>query len=114
MTSSNETEKSGGHCCGPGCCHGLWKVPFIFAAIVLIKSGLVLLLWNALIPGVFSGPALNYLQAVELTVLAKLLVGFGGFKHFGGWHGGWGSKRWAALSSEEREKLREEIRNRCC
>ena|SRR5262245_61090544 len=115
MMNSNEPLKSdstGGNC-GQRCGRRLWKIPFIVAAIILIKSVLVLLLWNALIPPLFHGPMLTYLQALGLTVLAKVLIGFGGPRPFGGRFGhGWKS-RWAALSSEEREKLREEIRHRC-
>ncbi len=108
-------------------CHGhgrrrFWKIPFIVAAIILIKSGLVMLLWNALIPDLFHGPVLDFCQALGLTVLVKVLVGFGGggFRHWGGRHrfGGhhgppWGRDRWANLSPEEREKLREEVGKRC-
>ena len=91
------------------------KIPFIIAAIVLIKSGLVMLLWNSLIPDLFSGPEVTYGQAIGLVVLAKLLIGFGGHRFMGGRFGGppFGPGRWAALSPEEREKLRESIRHRC-
>jgi hypothetical protein len=97
------------------CCHRgrFWKFPLIVAAVILIKAGIVLLLWNALIPDLFHGPVLTYLQALGLTVLAKLLFGFAGFRHFAGRHGGppW-KARWAGLSPEEREKLREDIRKK--
>lgn len=103
---------------GKGCCHGgrrrFWKVPFIIAAIVLIKSALILFLWNEVVPELFHGPMINYLQAIELAVLAKLLVGFHGFRGFGGHRfGGHGFRgHWAHLSPEEREKMREEMRKR--
>src|SRR4051812_25026920 len=106
-TKSTETEIESEGSCGRGC--GFWKVPFIIAAVVLLKSGLVLVLWNALVPELFHGPTLSYLQAIEVTVLAKLLVGFGfpgGGPGAHAWHG-----RWNKLSPEEREKLREEIRS---
>jgi hypothetical protein len=37
----------------------------------------VMLLWNALLPGIFGLPALNYLQAAGLLLLSRIL--FGGF-----------------------------------
>lgn len=94
------------------------KIPFIIAAVVLIKSALVMVLWNEIAPDLFHGPILTYLQAIELTVLAKLLVGFGGFRGgFGpgrGFGGEWHLReRWAKLSPEEREKMREELHKRC-
>lgn len=125
--SSNEEIKKEDHDhnhhhrrCGGG--RKMWKFPFIIALVILVKSALVLLLWNALIPEVFHGPELNYLQALELTILAKILTGFGGgFRHRFGHHhhhhrGGWGHhrhERWMNMSPEEREKMREEMRSRC-
>ncbi len=40
---------------------------------------LVMLLWNALIPALFSGPVLSYWQAAGILILSKILFsGFGG------------------------------------
>jgi hypothetical protein len=110
--SSNEETRRGGR--RRRCHRRCWKFPFIILAVVLIKSGLVLLLWNALVPGTFGGPVLNYLQALELTVLATLLMGFGRPRGpFGGpFGGGRLREKWMHMSSEEREKLREEMRRR--
>ncbi len=47
---------------------------FVVAAFVL--GFFVKLLWNALIPDLFHGPELTYLQAVGLLVLTRLLAGF--------------------------------------
>jgi hypothetical protein len=59
---------------------------FIFAAFIL---GLItMLLWNALIPDIFHGPSLSYLQAVGLLVLVRVLVGIRGGKQ------GWKPKKW--------------------
>jgi hypothetical protein len=112
MNSNEETKQETTSRC-PG--RRMWKIPFIVAVIVLIKSGVIMLLWNALIPDLFHGPLLTYAQAIGVTVLAHLLVGFGPGRHFGGGHGGppWHRGRWAALSPEDREKLRENLRNRC-
>src|SRR4051794_24354922 len=118
MTNSNEEElKSEFDHHHPCHRHGfrkrLWAIPFAVAAIVVVKSALVLVLWNHLIPDLFNGPLLTFPQAIGLTVLAKLLVGFGGHRHFGG--PPWAHKmkaRWAALSPEERDKLRHAIRHR--
>src|SRR5215472_11245092 len=119
MMNSSEDEKlkeTGFGCGGRG---RFWvrKVPFIMLAIsliIIIKSAIVLVLWNALIPDLFHGPPLTYPQALGLTVLVKLLFGFPRFGPFGSRHWGppWKAGR-AGLPPEEREKLREEIRRRC-
>lgn len=96
----------------------LWKFPFFIAAIVLIKSAVVMVLWNALIPDLFHGPELAYLQALGITVLAKLLVGHHGhrgpFGRFGGGHhrGHEWRRKWSSMTPEEREKMRDEMRKR--
>lgn len=51
-------------------------VPMILA-FVAIKTALVMVLWNHLIPDLFQGPQLDFLHALGLVVLAKLLTGFG-------------------------------------
>ncbi len=120
MSSTEEvkSEKYGDYCHGG---RWFWKIPFIILGVigvVLAKSYLVLLLWNALIPELFHGPQITFLQAVGVSVLVKLLVGFG--HHGGPWgrhrmHGGWHHRRarWLAMSDEERTKLREEMTKRC-
>lgn len=113
---SQNNEKTTENRCG-GRCHGRggrrrWiKKPFFFAAMILIKSALVMWLWNLLVPDLFHGPLVSYAQAIELTVLAKLLVGFGGgHRRFGHHRGPMMRARWAAMSEEERQKLRDEFR----
>jgi hypothetical protein len=48
-------------------------------AAVFLFTYLVMLLWNALVPGLFKGPELNYWQTMGVFVLAKILFsGMGG------------------------------------
>jgi hypothetical protein len=110
MMNSNEDAKLETENCPFGRRRRFWKFPLIIATIILIKAGIVLLLWNALIPDLFHGPVLTYLQALGVTVLAKLLFGFHGPRPFG--RPPWWKARWAGLSPEEREKLREDIRRK--
>ena len=72
------------------------------AAVTLV----VMMLWNALVPSLFAGPAIQFWQAAGLLVLSRIL--FGGFRGRGGYgwrHGRW-SKRWDRMSPEERERVR--------
>lgn len=111
MSSDPEKIEKENHCCG-------WSrkclfIPFIILAVVLIKSALVMVLWNWLVPELFHGPVLRFCQAIGVVILAKLLVGFGWGCRPG--HGRFGPpwRRWEGLTPEEKAKLREEIRTRC-
>lgn len=43
--------------------------------LAAIFGAFVMLLWNALLPDLFSFPEINYLQSVGLIVLARLIFG---------------------------------------
>ncbi|MDX2002488.1 MAG: hypothetical protein SFW35_08645 [Chitinophagales bacterium] len=86
-------------------------------AIAIGAIGFVTMsLWNWLIPSIFNGPAINFVQALGLLLLSKLLVGFGhfGHRHHNGfrerikasWRARWEEKL-ASMSPEEREKIKE-------
>jgi hypothetical protein len=87
-------------------------VPLI-AAVVVIAGFVVMQLWNWLIPALFGGPTVRFVQAVGLLVLTRLLFGRIGGGH--GRHRGWrghlrhGSRR---MTHEERETLREAMSRR--
>ena len=86
----------------------LW--PLLFLVAIAALSTVVMLLWNAIVPALFTSvPAINYLQALGLLVLCRIL--FGGFRGHGGWRGHGhrhGHERWAkwqAMTPEEREQF---------
>lgn len=94
--------------------HRMWRVgmPFVFIAAAALIGGIVMLLWNAVIPIVFvGGRSIDYLHAVGLLVLSRIL--FGGFRGGGGWrrHRHW--RRSQAMTPEEREQLRQSFSARC-
>src|SRR4030081_1663704 len=83
-----------------------------------IGGGLVMLLWNWLLPALFGWRQITFWQAIGLLALCRIL--------FGGW-GGHGSdrsnirrrvkermdERWERMTPEEREKFRQGFRGRC-
>ena len=90
----------------------LW--PMLFLVAIAALSAVVMLLWNAIVPALFTSvPAINYLQALGLLVLCRIL--FGGLRGHGGWRGrmhghrhAHGHERWAkwqAMTPEERERF---------
>jgi len=88
---------------------------FIVLALfgIAVFSGIVMLLWNALMPAIFHLPAITWPQALGLLILCKIL--FGGFRG-GGPRQHWKNKmkqHWMKMSPEEKEKFRQEWMRRC-
>lgn len=94
---------------------------FLFKMILIlaITSVIVMLLWNALIPAVFSGPVINYWQAAGLLLLSKILFGSMG-RGFGKRHHHYPDEMWKqklkakyeAMTPEEKEKFRSKCSSR--
>lgn len=93
------------------------KKGFIFLLIIggiLLFSLAVMLLWNAILPGVIHVTAITFPQALGILVLSKIL--FGGFNK-----GRWGGHRkmhemrekFANMTPEEKEKFKSEWKERC-
>ena len=83
------------------------------ALFVFIGGETVKLLWNWLLPPLFGWREVRFWQALGLLALCRIL--FGGF----GWHGSSRSnvrrrmeERWASMTPEERERLRQGMRAR--
>lgn len=94
-----------------------WKL--LRAGVVLVAvpllGAVVMGLWNWLMPALFDGVRqIDFLRAVGLLALCRIL--FGGFRGRGGWHrhnGGHGGhpwQRWAAMTEQEREQVRQDMR----
>ena len=95
----------------------------VAAAFVLLMGGVVMLLWNAILPRVLGVNPLTFWEAVGLLVLSKIL--FGGFGGMRKWdksrrHGrpgrsrraGWREK-WMNMSDEERQEFKAKWKERC-
>jgi hypothetical protein len=79
------------------------KAVLVIAAVAL-GAGAVMLLWNSVVVTALSGAhALDYVHALGLLILCRLL--FGGFRGrvFGHRRAHW--ERWQAMTPEEREAL---------
>jgi len=88
---------------------------FIF---LLVVGTATMLLWNWLIPSLFSGPEIRFGEALGLLLLAKILFG------------GWGPYRWrsgggppwkhryyeklASMTPEERERFKSRMQEKWC
>jgi hypothetical protein len=72
--------------------------PVAIAAFVAVGGGVVMLLWNWLLPALFGWPEITLLQGFGLLALCRIL--FGGF-------GGGGSGGSRHMTSKERKRMRE-------
>jgi hypothetical protein len=88
---------------------------FIALAIAgaFVFGGVVMLLWNALLPALFHLPVIGFWQALGLLLLTKIL--FGGFRG-GGPRGHFKDKmkqKWMNMTPEQKEKFKQEWGRRC-
>lgn len=77
------------------------------AAAVFIFSGIVMLLWNGILPAVLHVGVITFWQAMGILLLAKILFGgFRGRRHHMGHH--WAKhlhRKWQHMTPEERERV---------
>ncbi|GAB3328465.1 hypothetical protein GCM10027299_30800 [Larkinella ripae] len=59
----------------------------------MLVTMIVMRLWNWLVPSVFNGPRIRFVQALGLLFLTRLLVGGFGGAHGGHWRGQHGFDR---------------------
>ena len=91
-----------------------WMIP-LMALAILFFGGVMMWLWNWLIPDIFNGPTITFWQAIGLLIMGRLLTGLGG--KGGSWthhekkkH--W-KEKWSSRSEEEKRALHEKYKNRC-
>lgn len=88
----------------------------LFALAVLLFGGIVMCLWNALLPEILGVKAITFVQALGILLLSKILFGGFGGKRWGGRGREWKEKmkeKWETMTPEEREKFKSEWKNRC-
>ena len=96
----------------------LYGLKFALLAVIAVAAigGAVMLLWNALLPGLFGWQAISFWQAIGLLVLSRILLG-GLFRgRWSGHHGHWRARmaaRWENMSEEERAQFRAGMGHRC-
>ncbi len=99
---------------------------FIAAAMVTLMGFVTMYLWNWLIPEIFGGTTITFIQAIGLIVLGKMLTGVmtWGPRGWGGHHRHWNGRNashWKAkmeakmanMTPEEKEKFKKFYYDRC-
>ena len=90
-------------------------ITILGVGLVLVAGAVVMMLWNALVPAIFGGTQITWLQALGLLILARILAGGRGHGGFGGrrrWRERWEHKV-ANMSPEQKEKWRAEVGRYC-
>lgn len=97
-------------------CKFRFLIPLFVLGVVALVALVVYGLWNGVLTEVVNVKAVTYWQALGILVLARIL--FGGFPGRRGgpfgpaWRRHMMMKRWESLTPEQREKMRQEMRQR--
>ncbi|MDQ2769459.1 MAG: hypothetical protein M3Y54_03035 [Bacteroidota bacterium] len=88
--------------------------PLVAGAAALALGGVVMVLWNAILPDAVHAGRLGYWQGVGLLVLCRVLFGsYGpGRGGSGGRAHGPGREKWLHMSEEERRQFRQQWQRR--
>lgn len=97
------------------CRKAFFFIPFAIVGFLALFTYVVYALWNGVLVDIVPVKAITYWQALGLLVLCKVL--FGGFpgkgRGFGPpWKERMMARKWACMTPEEREKMRERMRHR--
>ncbi len=85
----------------------------LMIGLLLATGGVIMFLWNAILPELLSIKAIGYWQSLGLLALCKILFGSFGFHR--GRRGGRSAflrERLAGMNEEERQQFREEWKKR--
>lgn len=94
----------------------LFLIPLVLmgiVAFVALGGWVVMSLWNGLLPPLFGWHAVTFWQALGILVLCRIL--FGGLGMHGNARSRMGDRmaeRWGAKSPEERERIRQRMREK--
>lgn len=93
------------------------KIPVMILLFMALISWVVMLLWNWLMPDLFTLPEITFWQAAGLFLLSKILFGLGG-KGGPGRHGPpWRKhfqEKWKSMPEDQREKWKRRFTDKWC
>ena len=84
----------------------------LILAITLLMGGVVMFLWNMILPEVANVKPLNYWQAVGLLVLFKILFGGLGKRHHRKHRKHW-KEKWMNMDDQERMEFKNKWKDYC-
>jgi Ca2+/H+ antiporter, TMEM165/GDT1 family len=89
--------------------------PFILVGF-FVFSGIVMWLWNTILPDLVHVGEITYWKAMGLLALCRILFGgfkFGGAGNHAGFPRGQWKEKWMNMSDEDRAKFKEQWREKC-
>jgi hypothetical protein len=89
-------------------------IPLAFLLFIAIGGGIVMQLWNWLLPSLFGWRQVTFWQALGLLALCRIL--FGGLGRRGYGRSNFRHRRtgrWARMTPAERERFRQGLWGRC-
>jgi hypothetical protein len=86
-----------------------------FLLTTSLMAGLVMVLWNAILPDITAAKEIHFGQALGLLILFRVLTGAMPWRRANPY---WRRSsplrdRWMKMSEEERDQFREQLRRRC-
>lgn len=94
----------------------IFLAPLALLGILLfmaIGGGIVMQLWNWLLPPLFGWRQITFWQGLGLLALCRILFGGFGFHHSGRSDFRRRTERWERMTPEERERFRKGVWGRC-
>lgn len=98
-----------------------WRCTLAGIAGLLVLGAVTMLLWNWLVPDLFSGPRITYLQALGLLALSKIMTwGIWSRGHYNYRHSPtvtWREKfqdKLSSLDPAEREAFKQKMKEKWC
>ncbi|GAA3508543.1 hypothetical protein GCM10022393_19960 [Aquimarina addita] len=82
--------------------------PLLFIAIIFALSGIVMLLWNAILPDLLSIKTITYWQSMGLLVLTRIL--FGRLEKPN--RPKFANRKFRGMTPEEKEEFRDKWKNK--
>jgi Ca2+/H+ antiporter, TMEM165/GDT1 family len=92
-------------------------IPLLIIGVFAI-SGIVMYLWNHLLPNIFTLPLITYWQSMGLLILSRILFGGWSYQrhldHVGHPHHQAFKDKLMEMSEDEKLKFKSIWKNRCC
>lgn len=85
----------------------------MFISIFFVLSGVVMFLWNSILPDLLNVNIITYWQSMGLLVLSRILFGRFGKPNRPGYYKGKFNEKFMNMTQQEKEEFRDKWKKRC-